>query len=66
MMEEQAGLRKPKSNVETLCDQKVMLEKGIAFMLVPGNSGTPQNLEYHRTELKRVKKELDALARQGK
>jgi len=66
IMEEQAGLRKPKTNVETLCEQKVTLEKGIAFMLKPGNPGTKENLDYHRTELKRVTEELEELARQGK
>jgi hypothetical protein len=66
MMEEQAGLRKPKTKVEKLCEENIMLEREIEFMLVPGNPGTKENLVYHKTELKRVSQELDELSRQGK
>jgi hypothetical protein len=66
MMEEQVGLRKPKTKVEKLCEEKIMLERGIEFTLVPGNPGTKENLEYHKTELEQVSQELDELSRQGK
>jgi hypothetical protein len=68
MTEAQAGLRKPPSRAEELAEQKVMIERGIAFMMQQSPStrqGMQDNLEYHHKELARVEKELKALRGKG-
>ena len=69
MTEVQAGLRKPKSRAEELAEEKVMLERGIAFMMQqpPSTRQNMQgNLEFHQKELARVGKELKELKAKGK
>jgi hypothetical protein len=71
MTEAQAGLRKPPSQSEELAEEKVMLERGIAFMMQQPPSTRQEkfmrdNLEYHRKELARVERELKKLKAKGK
>ena len=64
-LEEQVGLRRPPTPAETLASEKVMLERGIKFMLMQKNRRPCQeNLDFHRTELRRVEAELDKLRQQ--
>jgi hypothetical protein len=64
MTEVQAGLRKPPSEIEELMEQKRLLKRGISFMEQQPPSvqaGMRENLEFHKTELARVEKELREL-----
>jgi hypothetical protein len=64
-IEEQAGLRRPPTQVEQLASKKVMLERGIKFMLEQHNKKFRENLRYHRKELQGVERELEKLRKQG-
>jgi hypothetical protein len=70
MVEAQAGLRKPPSRAEELAKEKVMLERGIDYMMKRLPSTQEQsmrdNLDYHQKELARVEKELKKLRAKGK
>jgi hypothetical protein len=69
MTEAQAGLRKPPSKVEELAEEKIMLQRGIAFMMQQPPStrhSMRDNLEYQNKELARVEKELKKLKAEGK
>lgn len=67
-VEEQAGLRRPSSKVEELAKSKVMLERGLAYMMEqdPQTRRTMQeNIDYHESELARVNRELQELQSEG-
>lgn len=66
MLEEQIGLRKARSKAEELAEEKVILERGIAYMMQgdPRTGASMQeNLDY---ELKRVQTELKTIEENGK
>jgi hypothetical protein len=53
MAEVQAGLRKPPSRAEELAEDKIILERGIAFMMQQPPStrqSMRDNLEFHHKE----------------
>lgn len=60
-----AGLRRPPSKAEELANQKVMIERGLAFMANQTNPATRrhmrENVLFHQTELARVERELQDL-----
>lgn len=60
----EAGLRRPPTKAEELAKQKVMIERGLAFMMNQDprtRQGMQENIAYHETELARVKRELKDL-----
>lgn len=62
-----AGLRRPKTRAEELAEQKVMLDRGLAFMYQqpPATRQSMQgNIDYHKKELARVEQEMKALMRE--
>ena len=67
MVKEQIGLQKPPSWIETLANQKVALERSIAFLMDWEDPRTrPENhLHDQKVELARVEKELEELRRDG-